>query len=444
MQVTFTKGPILKSIIFFSIPLLIGNIFQSLYVVVDTIVVGQFVGIDALAAIGSVGTLVFLILGFINGMTSGCAVISAQRFGAEDIEGLKKSFATSITIGFVFTIAFMIIGILVAKPLLLLINTPVELVDMAYTYVLIIYLGAISSTAYNALANIIRSLGDSKTPLYFLIISSIINIFFNLLFTVVIKLGISGVAYATLIAQSVSAVLCVLYIKNKQPLLHLKKHHFKWCSQEVLNHIKVALPMAFQYSIISIGFIFVQSAINAFGTDAIAAIAIANKIEQFAILIFPVLGTALATYCAQNLGANQPQRISKGVFQTLLLAMLIAIIGSISILLFMDPLISIFTQTSNHEVILLCKQYLSFNAPGYILLSIIFIIRQSLQGLGITLFALIVSIVELVVRCIVSMFLPTILSFTGICLATPIAWIFASTMLSIRYVVYLKKKSSSN
>ncbi len=443
MTTNFTKGPILKNLIIFSIPILIGNIFQSCYVVADTVIVGRFVGVDALAAIGSVGTLVFLILGFINGMTSGCAVISAQRYGANDIEGLRNSFATSIVIGIVVTVIFTIVGISISRPLLELINTPNDIIDLAHLYVVIIYCGTISSTAYNALGNIIRSMGNSRIPLYFLIIASIANISFNLLFTIVFNFGVSGVAFGTILAQTIAAICCVVYIKIHLPLLHLETKHFSLNKKEVLIHIKMALPMAFQYSIISFGFIFVQSSINKFGTDAIAAVSIAQRIEQFAILVFPVLGTALATFCAHNIGANQFNRIHKGIIQCQLLAIFIAICGSIFILVMDDFLISIFTEESNPTMMLLCKQYLSYSAPCYILLSVIFILRQSLQGLGITMFTMIVSIVELVVRWAIATYLPFTLSFIDICLSTPAAWVCASLLFVIRYIVYYKQNLSS-
>ncbi len=438
MNIDFTTGAPMKKLLMFSLPIFIGSIFQLLYNVVDSIVVGRFVSAQALAAVGSVGSLVFLILGFAGGITTGCSVISSQRYGAKDYEGLKKSFATSIVISIITTITFMLIGLFATRPLLALINTPIEIVDLAYNYVLIIYLGAITSTTYNAGANIIRSLGDSKTPLYFLIFSSILNVVFDLLFTIVIPMGVAGVALATVLAQAISAILCIIYIVKKQPLLHISREHFAFDKAEYALHLKTSLPMAFQFSIISIGFVAVQSAINQFGTSAIAAISIVNKIEQFATLIFPALGSAVTTYCAHNVGARKYNRVITGTNQALLLAMIIAVITTAICLVFKNTFILFFTTPENVEIIQLANQYVSFLVPFLLFLSVLFIIRQALQGLGITMFCLVVSIIELVVRLIVATFLPLTLGFTGLCLSSPLAWITASSLFIVRYIIYIK------
>ncbi len=439
MNIDFTMGSPIKKILVFSLPIFIGSIFQLLYNVVDSIVVGRFVSPEALAAVGSVGSLVFLILGFAGGITTGCSVISSQRYGAKDYSGLKKSFATSIVISVITTIFFMLIGIFATRPLLLLINTPAEIIDLAYNYVLIIYLGAITSTTYNAGANIIRSLGDSRTPLYFLIVSSILNIIFDLLFTIIIPMGVSGVALATVLAQAISAVLCIIYIVKKQPLLHITKSDFIFDKKEYALHLKTSLPMAFQFSVISIGFVAVQSAINEFGTSAIAAISIVNKIEQFATLIFPAIGAAVSTYCAHNIGAKRFDRIILGTNQSLLLSGILAIATTFVCLTFKNSFILLFTDPGNTEIVKLANQYVSYLMPFLFFLSVLFIIRQALQGLGITMYCLIVSIIELVVRFIVATFLPVSLGFTGLCLSSPLAWIVASTLFTLRYLGYIRK-----
>ena len=265
-----TTGEPMKLIFVFSIPLLLGNIFQQFYSLVDAIIVGRLIGTNALAAVGSTGAMHFLILGFVYGLTSGFAVITAQKFGAKDMEGLKQSFAENIKLNAVSTIVFTALSLLLAKPILIITNTPPEIMKEAYTYIAIIFIGIFSMVLYNISSCILRALGDSKTPLFYLIIASILNIFLDIGFILWFNMGVGGAALATVISQFISGLLSFIHIFRKFPELRLRRKDFRndwWFSYQ---HLKIGLPMAFQFSITAIGVIILQSALNLFGAEKIA------------------------------------------------------------------------------------------------------------------------------------------------------------------------------
>lgn len=275
-----TKGNPAKLIFLFTIPLLVGNIFQQFYHMVDMIIVGQTLGKNALAAVGSTGSLTFLIIGFAQGTTSGLSIITAQRFGAQDERGVKKSFATSIIISSVISIILTVLSLLFVHQMLVIMQTPAEIVQQAETFIAIIFGGIFASMFFNLLSNTIRALGDSRTPLLFLIVAVLINVVLDLLFIITFQMGIAGAGYATVIAQICSCILCLLYIQRKIPLLQVRRKDFKWDKKELLTHLNVALPMGFQASIIAIGAIILQIALNSLGTDVVAAQATAGKIDR--------------------------------------------------------------------------------------------------------------------------------------------------------------------
>lgn len=327
-----TKGNPAKLIFIFTIPLLIGNIFQQFYNMVDMIIVGQTLGKNALAAVGSTGSLTFLIIGFAQGLTAGLAIITAQRFGAQDYRGLKKSFATSIIISLVVTIILTVLSLLFIRPMLQLMQTPPEIIDQAQAFISIILMGIFASMSFNLLSNVIRALGDSRTPLFFLIIAVIINVILDLVFIIHFGMGVEGAGIATVIAQVASSLLCLIYIKRKIPLLQLRKKDFVFDKKEIRTHLNISLPMAFQASIIAIGAIILQSALNSLGTDVVAAQAAAGRIDQFATQPMMSFGITMATFTAQNYGAKEYGRILKGVKQCLLMSGGFSIIAGASLL----------------------------------------------------------------------------------------------------------------
>ena len=277
-----TIGTPAKLIFLFTIPLLVGNIFQQFYTRVEMIIVGQTIGKEALAAVGATGSITFLIIGFAQGLTAGLSIITAQRFGAQDFRGVKKSFAVAIIISFTVTAILTVLSLVFLRPLLLLMQTPPDIIQQAQEFICVILGGMFASMAFNLLSNMIRALGDSRTPLFLLIFAVIINVILDLVFIINFHMGIAGAGYATVIAQISASLMCVIYIKRKIPLLQVSKSDFKIDKDTIFTHLNAGLPMAFQSSIIAIGAVVLQSALNSLGTDVVAAQAAAGRIDQFA------------------------------------------------------------------------------------------------------------------------------------------------------------------
>lgn len=434
-----TKGEPFRLILWFSIPLLLGNIFQQLYSMVDTIIVGNVLGKEALAAVGTTGPLNFLILGFAMGITSGFAVSVAQRFGAGDEEGLRKTVASAIILCAMFTVLLTAISVTGAKAMLRMINTPDDIFDGAYQYIVVIFGGIATMMLYNMLACILRALGDSKTPLYFLILSSILNITLDLLFVIVLKMGVAGAAWATVISQGISGILCFIYIKVKFPILKLRKEDFAVELHRYKRHLLIGLPMAFQFSITAIGTVILQGALNLFGTSKIAAYTAASKVEQLVTQPAGTFGVTMANYAGQNLGADRVDRIKEGVTKCTILTLCFAVLASAILFLFGEPLTSLFLEGDQPEVMEAALQYLRICAIFFPFLNMIFVYRNMLQGIGRSFMPLMAGVFELIARSTVAFTLPQAIGYTGICLAGPFAWIAAAVPLGISYFVVMKR-----
>ena len=428
-----TKGNPVKLILLFSIPLLIGNVFQQFYSMVDTIIVGRFVGVDALAAVGSTGSMVFLVNGFATGLTSGFAVLVSQKFGAKDEKGLRKATASAITLTVISVIVATIVSLLGAKPLLKLMNTPENIMGDAYIYVKIIYGGIIATVSYNFIASILRALGDSKTPLYFLIVSSVLNIILDLVFIINFKMGVAGVAYATIISQGVSAILCLIYTYKKFTILRLKKEDFNVKRRYYHKHLKIGIPMALQFSITSIGIMTVQGALNVFGSTVIASYTAASKALQLVMQPAITFGVTMATYCGQNLGAKEYGRIKEGVKECTKISIITSIIAGAVLMFLGKYFVMMFISNPDAEILKYAQQVLDISAIFFIPLGLIFIYRNALQGIGDSFVPMMAGAYELIARALVAFALPKYLGFIGICLADPVAWFAASIPLGITY-----------
>ena len=439
-----TKGNPLKIFIFFSIPLLIGNIFQQLYSMVDTIIVGRFVGVNALAAVGSTGSLFFLVNGMVLGLTSGFAVLVAQKFGAKDEDGLKKAVASNILLTLISTVIITVIALIVKTPLLKMMNTPDNIFGDANTYITIIFAGIITQALYNMAAGILRSLGDSKTPLYFLIVSSVINIILDLVFIINFKMGVAGAAYATNIAQGISAILCLIYSYKKFPVLRIKKEDFKFGTAYISKHLKIGIPMGLQFSVTAIGIVIVQSAINVFGSTVIAAYTASSKVLQLVMQPSTSFGVTIATYAGQNLGAKRFDRIKNGmkimnkisVVTILLAGAVLIFLGKYFVMLFID--------NPTPEIFKYAQEVFNYSAIFFIPLGFIFVYRNVLQGMGESFVPMMAGVYELAARSVVAFTLPKFIGFTGICLSDPVAWISASVPLMITYYRKMKKIEIEN
>lgn len=439
-----TQGSPLKIFIFFSIPLLIGNIFQQLYSMVDTIIVGRFVGVDALAAVGSTGSMFFLVNGMILGLTSGFGVLVSQKFGAKDEAGVKKAVASNITLTLISTFLMTVIALIVKNPLLRMMNTPENIFDNANTYITIIFAGLITQALYNMSAGILRALGDSKTPLYFLIISSILNVILDLVFIINFKMGVSGAAYATNIAQGFSAVLCLTYSYKRFQVLRLKKEDFKVDSHYYTKHLKIGVPMGLQFSVTAVGIIIVQSAINVFGSIVIASYTASSKVLQLVMQPSISFGVTIATYAGQNLGAGRFDRIKNGMKIMNKVSIVTSLIAG-AILIFLGKyFVTLFIENPTPEIFSYAQQVFNYSAVFFIPLGFIFVYRNVLQGMGESFVPMMAGVYELVARSIVAFTLPKFIGFTGICLSDPVAWIAAAVPLMITYYRKMKKIENQN
>lgn len=434
-----THGNSAKLIFFFTIPLLIGNIFQQFYNMADMIIVGQTLGKDALAAVGSTGSITFLIIGFAQGLTAGLSILTSQRFGGQDYRGVKKSFATGILISGGVTIILTAVSLLFVRPMLKLMQTPPEIIDDAQTFISIIFIGIFAAMAFNLLSNVIRALGDSRTPLLFLIIASIINVVLDLILIINFHMGVAGAGIATVTAQIVSSLLCVIYIRLKIPNLQLRKKDFLIDKDEFRVHLNIALPMAFQSSIIAIGAIILQAALNSLGTDVVAAQAASGKIEQFATQPMMSFGIAMATFTAQNYGAKKYKRILQGVNQCLGMSIGFSLLAGGIVILFGQNLVTLFVSGKETEVLNLSQTYFNVNGSMYWLLAILFILRYTLQGLGQSMIPTLAGIMELIMRSFAAIILTASLGFVGAALASPLAWAGSVIVLLASYFKSIKR-----
>lgn len=444
MTKDLTKGNPTKLILLFTLPLLLGNLFQQFYSMADTVIVGRTIGVNALAAVGATGSIMFLILGFAQGLTSGFSIVTAQRFGAEDYEGVRRSVTTSVMLSAVITVILTALSMSLAMSVLKIMNTPSEIIEDSYRYIIVIYGGIGACVLFNLLSNIIRALGDSKTPLVFLIIACILNIALDFIFILSFSMGVAGAAWATIIAQLLSGILCILYMIKKLPILRFHKNDWKPDCHWIVRHLKVGLPMAFQMSIIAIGTMILQTALNALGATAVAAFTAAQKIDTVATQPLMSFGVTMSTYAAQNYGAGNISRIRQGVRQCSILSVVVSLLSGAGIILASTTFVKLFVGGDQPEVIRLAKIYLIFNCSMYFMLSLLFIYRYTLQGLGKSLIPTVAGIMELIMRTIAAVFLAQSIGFAGVSMASPIAWIGALIPLAFAYFYTIKKLEKSS
>lgn len=435
-----TVGSPLKNIFFFAMPILLGNLFQQLYGFVDTVIVGRAIDGDALLAVGCTTSMTFLILGFVMGITSGFSVITAQFFGKNNTEGVKRSIATSFILCGFFAVILTLISVFCAMPILKLLRTQAHVIDDAYKYVLVIYLGTPIAMFYNILNTTIRALGDSKTPLYFLILAVIINVGLDLLFIMVFKWGVVGAGLATVIAQLISAVLCFFYMLKKYKEYMPSKSDFKLDYKFMWEHLKVALPMGLQMSIMTIGIMVLQGVLNTYPAEVATGYVTANKIDQIAMQPMSSIGFAMATYVAQNWGAKRLDRIKQGVKASIVLTICFSLVSFLVVAVLGKYLIPLFmtedTPNMNKaEVIRVGAQFLQISGAFYPILGILFLFRNTLQGMAKPVMPFISCIVELGARMGASIGFSAWFGFIGVCFATPSAWASAGIILLISYIV---------
>ena len=381
MEKDMTAGTPGKIIFNFTMPIFIGNIFQQFYNMADTVIVGKFVGNAALAAVGACGTLVFLIIGFLQGVTAGFTVVTAQHFGAGNMKAMKKSVASGAVLTGIVTVILTLLSMISMAKVLHLMNTPSDMYGEAYGYIMVICGGIVAQALYNYLASVLRALGDSKRPLYFLVIAALLNIVLDLVLIIVFHLGAAGAAYATVIAQGVSALLCLVYIIKKVPILKLDRWDFKLDGHLVRQQLAIGFPMALQYSITAIGAMMVQAALNVLGSVHVAAFTAANKIEQIVTQVYVALGTTMATYCAQNMGAGKVKRISRGFRATTVIGSIYSVVFGVLVFFFGNMLTGLFVSENLDQIVGLVDIYMKCVALFFIPLNVVNVYRNGIQGL---------------------------------------------------------------
>lgn len=441
MTKELTKGTPWKVIALFAIPIFIGNIFQQVYNLADTMIVGNTLGLHALGAVGLTGCLSFLILGFCSGITSGFAVPVAQAFGARDHDRMRHYVGLSVIWCVVVTVVMTLIACLGVEPLLKLMQTPENLFDDAYAYIVIIFAGLGCNILYNMSAGILRSVGDSRTPLYFLIFATVVNIGVDFLFICAFKMGVSGAAYATIISQGMAGALCVGYIMKKFKILHLHKKDFRMDWKMTGEMFGIGLPMAFQFSVTAVGAVILQRTVNDFGVNVVSAYSAANKVENLMVQTFQTLGIAMATYCAQNKGAGNYDRVLRGVRSAFIMTTICAVFSALMNILTGPALLHMFTDEITAETMRAAKTYLYFMAAGYWWFALLFLYRNVLQGVGRSVFPFFAGVVEFVIRLLLCMLalninLPDWERYLIVCFASPGAWVAAAIFLFIRYRFY--------
>lgn len=470
-----SKGSIWKVILWFSVPILLSYLFQQVYTIADAAICGQFLNSNQVAGVNNTGNIVFIVLQFAFGCTAGFSVVTANRIGKKDMAGVKQSLAVQILLCLLISVILTIVACLCVNPLLALIGlkpseNPVqnEIYQSAYRYVFIIFIGTAAQIYYNLICSFLRSIGDSLTPLLFLIFSTLLNIVLDLLFIAGWKMGVEGAAIATVIAQAVSAVPCFVYTFYRYKEYRLGLNDFSWQTKAVLKHLKLGLPLAFQFSILAIGLIVVQAVIVQFDTSLSGEVVVsyaqngfgaATKLNNFLMCPFNALGTAMLSFCGQNAGANQTKRIKKGVTQALLIVLVeYVVFAGVGLLLTLNGFyLYIFYSPDkiNAQTIHYGNIYLYCDLGLYFILGFLFVFRNALQGVGRALFPFLAGIGELVGRIAVCLILPTAINggpisteakpeaLIGLAFADPLAWLFAVLLMLYGVVFYIYKRKDT-
>lgn len=442
MNRNLTEGKPLRLILSFFVPLLLGNLFQQLYNMADTFIVGRYVGVGALAAVGSTGSLSFMVIGFTIGMCTGFSIPVAQAYGAGDLAEVRRCIIHQIYLAAGMTVLVTLIATLGTRPMLHLLNTPADIFEDAYAYIFTIFAGIGATILYNTFATISRAVGDSRTPLNYLFVASGLNIGLDILFILAFGMGVRGAAYATVISQLVAGALCMRSLYKKYPELRIRKDELAVDPKLLGRLMGIGMPMALQFSITAIGSIMVQGAINGFGSTTVAAVTAASKVQQLLSQPQEAMGAAMAPYCGQNLGASRLDRIKEGVKLANLCTLAFSALGFLIMLAFGNSIVSLFLSgdaAQIQEIMVLVRQVSMTNASFFWLLGILLILRNALQGVGYTLPAMLAGVVELVGRALVAFVLVKWWGFTAICFANTAAWICAVALLIPMYIIVMRK-----
>ena len=434
MPKVLTAGRPWRVILAFAVPLLVGNVVQQLYQVVDAIVVGRVLGVDALAAVGATGSLLFLLLGFAWGMTTGFAIPTAQAFGAGDAAAVRRSVATGTLLTVATSLLLTVLAPLLAAPALRLLRTPEELVPQATTFAVVSFLGASAVMSFNYLAAIIRAIGDSRTPLVFLTLSCVLNVALVVALVAGLGLGVGGAALATVISQGTSVLLCLVYVRRRLGMLHPHRADWRVARADLARHLQLGLPMGFQASIIAIGALAVQVRLNSLGADAVAAYTTAARVDGLAVALLMSLGLAVSTFAAQNFGAGRPDRIRLGVLQAAGMSVVGAVVLGAVLITAGSPIVALFVGPGEERVVEMASYFLHVTGSTYLVLGVLFVVRGALQGLGHTFVPTLTGAIELVMRVGAAVVLGAAYGFSGVVWGNPLAWLGAVVVLIPAYL----------
>lgn len=449
MRLDLTEGSPFKLLFKFSLPILIGNVFQQLYNMADTIIVGHTISSDAMSGVGCTASITFLILGLVWGLTSGFAVRTSQFFGAKDERGIRKSIAVSLELCIIMTILLIALAVPMTGTLLKAMKTPDSYYDYAYYYLITVFWGIGATVLYNIAANTLRAVGDSRTPLYCLVFSAVLNVILDFVCIVYFKMTYIGAGFATVVSQFISGAVCIIYMFAAYPSLRLKKSDWSFNWNIIYGHICVGLPMALQYSITAIGCIFQQTALNGLNSSmpgVVTGYTASSRIDNIASQTFNSLGTASATYAGQNYGAQKFGRIKDGVFAAMVFSFISWLIAIVFCFGLGRPLTGLFLNGSTindaasySDMMNYSMKFLIYQCMFYPCLAIVYVYRNTLQGIGKSAVTTIAGVTELAGRSVTAFILVKYIGFTGVCLSNPIAWIVADIFLLITYAVTMKR-----
>nr|WP_293533093.1 MATE family efflux transporter [Prevotella sp.] len=424
-----TVGSPMRAIFRFAVPLILGYILQQMYLIIDTVIVGRWIGVNALAAIGASTSIMFLIMGFCNGSCAGFAIPVAQAFGAKDFRKMRTYVSNSYRIAITFAVVITLLSCLFCKKILHLVNTPLEVFDDAYIFLMLQFAAIPFTIGYNLLAGQIRALGNSKQPFYFLITASVVNILLDVLLILILGLGVEGAGIATLLSQAFSVCLCIRFIKKKMQILIPQGEERDFDNKKISILLNNGVPMGLQFSITGIGIIMLQSANNALGITCVAAFIAAMRIKYLFTCVFENIGVAMATYCGQNLGAKKMERISQGVRAAIKMMLIFFVFSFIVITPFADNMMTLFVDKGEAEVVTYAAEFMRIACYFYPCLGLLTIFRYSIQGLGYSNLSMMSGVMEMIARCGVSLWLVPAFMWTGVCYGDPVAWVMADMFL---------------
>ena len=424
-----TVGSPMKLILGFAFPMFLGLLFQQFYSLVDTMIVGKYLGVDPFAGVGSTGSLNFIVIGFCMGLCSGFSVPISQSFGAKDFPLLRKMVTNSVWLCTFFSVVITTLMLLFCRPVLTWMNTPENIFEYAYIYIFIIFAGIPCTILYNMTAAILRALGDSKSPIIFLAISSAINIGLDLLLIIVFRMGVDGAALATVVSQGVSGVISIIYIKKKFDILAMEKGDWKLERHLAGKLTGVGIPMGLQYSITGIGSVILQTAVNGLGSIYVASMTAGSKINIFLACPFDALGQTMAPYAGQNIGARKLDRVGKGLRAACIIGFIVSGLMVIGVKLFGDQLTMLFLDEKDPVIMQNSTQFLIIVSAFYCLLTLVNTVRFTIQGMGFSSLAIIAGVMEMIARGIAGMLLVPAFGYLGACYSSPLAWLLADAFL---------------